>query len=54
VKRCQQPGVSLAALALAHGVNANLLRTWVTHWGSRDGDGNARVPRFADQRISHD
>ena len=27
VKRCQQPGVSLAALALAHGVNANLLRT---------------------------
>jgi len=25
-----QPGVSVAKLALAHGVNANLLRTWMT------------------------
>ena len=24
-----QPGVSVAKLALAHGVNANLLRTWI-------------------------
>jgi transposase len=30
VRRCQQPGVSVAALALAHGLNANLLRKWVT------------------------
>jgi transposase-like protein len=29
VRRCLQPGVSLAATALAHGVNANLLRKWV-------------------------
>jgi len=29
VRRCLQPGVSLAGTALAHGVNANLLRKWV-------------------------
>lgn len=29
VTRCLQPGVSLARLAMAHGVNANLLRKWV-------------------------
>lgn len=26
---CQQPGVSVAAVALARGLNANLLRIWV-------------------------
>lgn len=30
VRRCLEPGVSVAALALAHGVNANLLRKWIT------------------------
>ena len=29
VRRCVQPGVSLAATAMAHGVNANLVRKWV-------------------------
>ena len=29
VARCLEPGVSLARLAMAHGVNANLLRKWV-------------------------
>ena len=29
VRRCLEPGVSLAAIALAHGLNANLLRRWV-------------------------
>lgn len=29
VRRCSQPGVSVAAMALAHGVNANLLRKWM-------------------------
>jgi len=29
VRRCLQPGVSVAAVALAHGVNANLLRKWI-------------------------
>lgn len=29
VRRCLQPGISLARTALEHGVNANLLRKWV-------------------------
>ena len=29
VRRCLEPGVSIAATAMAHGVNANLLRKWV-------------------------
>jgi transposase-like protein len=29
VAACRQPGVSMAAVALAHDLNANLLRRWV-------------------------
>jgi transposase-like protein len=29
VASCRQPGVSIAAVALANGLNANLLRRWV-------------------------
>ena len=29
VKRCSAPGVSVAAIALAHRINANLLRRWI-------------------------
>ena len=29
VRACRQPGVSMAAVALAHGLNANMLRRWV-------------------------
>ncbi len=36
VRRAQQPGTSVAALALAHGINANLLRSWVTHTVRRE------------------
>lgn len=36
VNRCLQPGVSVAALAMQHGVNANLLRKWITKWQSRN------------------
>ena len=28
VRACERPGVSMAAVALAHGINANLLRRW--------------------------
>lgn len=30
VAACMQPGISIAAVAMANGVNANLLRRWVT------------------------
>lgn len=33
VAQCQQPGVSLAAIALANGLNPNLLRRWVNERG---------------------
>ena len=29
VAACRKPGMSMAAVALAHGLNANLLRRWV-------------------------
>ena len=30
---CQQPGASVAAVALAHGLNVNLLRKWLVGRG---------------------
>jgi hypothetical protein len=36
VRRCLQPGVSVAAMAMRRGVNANLLRKWISHWQSRN------------------
>ena len=32
-RRCARPGVSVARMALAHGVNANQLRRWVVQYG---------------------
>ncbi|HLX30791.1 MAG TPA: transposase [Casimicrobiaceae bacterium] len=29
VRRCSDPGVSVAAVAMAHGINANLVRRWI-------------------------
>ena len=29
IQECMTPGVSIAAVALAHGLNANMLRKWV-------------------------
>jgi transposase len=37
VRRCQQPGVSVARMALAHGLNANLLRKWIAMATRRGG-----------------
>jgi transposase len=34
VQLCKAPGVSVAGLALAHGINANLLRRWIVRFGS--------------------
>lgn len=35
--RCLQPGVSLAGMALAHGLNTNLLRKWVVAYAKEHG-----------------
>ncbi len=44
VRRCQQPGVSVAAMALAHGLNANLLRKWITVAAAGRGSGASVAP----------
>ena len=31
VRQCCEPGVSIAGVALAHGINANLLRRWIVN-----------------------
>lgn len=33
IAECQQPGASVAAVALAHGLNVNLLRKWLVGRG---------------------
>jgi len=32
IESCLLPGVSVAGMAMKHGVNANLLRTWITQY----------------------
>jgi transposase len=32
IRTCLRPGVSIARLAMQHGINANLLRTWVARY----------------------
>jgi transposase len=32
IEACLQPGVSIARMGLQHGINANLLRTWITRY----------------------
>lgn len=34
VKSCAQPGASLAAIALSHGINANIVHRWVRERGA--------------------
>jgi transposase-like protein len=41
VQLALRPGVSVAALALAHGINANLLRRWMTQFGPESKAGDA-------------
>ena len=46
VQMCKAPGVSVAGLALAHGINANLLRRWISQHEATQGDSSAE-PRAA-------
>jgi len=31
VRQCSVPGASVSAVAMAHGINANLVRRWIVH-----------------------
>jgi len=35
IAACSRPGVSIASVALANGINANLLRRWIEQGGQR-------------------
>ena len=50
VAACNSPGVSTAAVAMAHGVNANLARRWVVDAQRRGGGALARAGSGA---VSH-
>lgn len=41
VSACCQPGVSIASVAMTHGLNANLLRRWI-----HEREGDATKPRL--------
>ena len=47
IEACLRPGVSVAKLALTHGVNANLLRTWVTKHQRQLSGGDSLLPSTA-------
>jgi transposase len=46
VAACNQPGVSTAAIALANGLNANLLRRWVSQQRHAQGGAQAASDAF--------
>lgn len=44
VAACQQPGASVAAIAMANQVNANLLRRWINLHAARQASRPAKLP----------
>ena len=49
VAACNSPGVSIAAVAMAHGVNANLARRWVNEAERRRSGTSAEVVTRGDE-----
>jgi transposase len=49
VELCKAPGVSVAGLALAHGINANLLRRWIDRHG---GDSTVSTEHRTERRAA--
>jgi transposase len=43
VATCMQPGMSMAAVAMANGINANLLRRWVCEAQARPANGRPKA-----------
>ncbi|POP80509.1 hypothetical protein CXB38_16385 [Pseudomonas syringae] len=52
VQECLQPGVSIASVALRHGVNANLVRKWIIAISCRDESPQACAEVFKSLRGS--
>lgn len=49
---CLKPGASVARMAMQHGVNANLLRTWITTHQRRSIQGSTSAPFVAVQVVA--
>lgn len=52
VAQCRQPGVSIAGVALANGLNANLLRRWVVEREQGSGLGTAVTSKRTSSRTT--
>ncbi len=50
VLQCQQVGVSVAAVAMEHGINPNLLRRWLTEHERLGQHQHAALPSITPQR----
>src|ERR1700691_1929244 len=50
VGACRRPGVSIAAVAMSHAVNANLLRRWGVGAEERSGGARSSVEALASPR----
>jgi transposase-like protein len=48
VQECLQPGVSIASVALSHGINANVVRKWIPLY--RDVD-SKKLPAFVPLKL---
>ena len=54
IEAALQPGVSVARLAQEHGVNANLLRKWITKFLMEREQGILPIPHSGDDTASPD
>lgn len=48
VQECLQPGVSMASVALRHGINANLVRKWIPAYRDRQAPA---LPAFVPMKL---
>ena len=47
IEACLRPGICVARMAMQHGVNANLLRTWITRYRQQHETGGLAVSQPA-------
>ncbi|AGE24470.1 ISPpu14, transposase Orf1 [Pseudomonas poae RE*1-1-14] len=48
VQECEQPGVSVAAIAMSHGINANVVRRWLPLYRDQQA---ATLPAFIPLKV---
>jgi transposase-like protein len=53
VQACLRPGVSVARIALEHGLNANLLRKWITKYEQQHQLGDVALMRWPASRARY-